>query len=701
MAGRSSITSLVYAIVMGRTSRPRFPDTLPRQICSTNKLNPLHASAFPRIVCVVSFTLTTSLAHAYNWSQFNGDPAHSGNNTSEATIDRSNVATMALKFQVTLPAVADGAPVLLQGVSTASGVRDLVFVTTKAGHIVALDARSGAQIWSKQYGAGSCRINNGGSPCYTTSSPAIDPNRLYVYSYGLDGFVHKLQVGDGTEIVAGGWPQLTTTKGFDEKGSSALAIASSKGANYLYVVHGGYPGDNGDYQGHVTAIDLATGAQRVFNSLCSEQAVHFAHSPAGPGCGSPQSAIWSRPGVVYDAGTDRIYMATGNGRFTGTNSGTNWADTVFALNADGTGLSGKPLDTYTPTNFQALDSADADLGSVAPAILPVPPSSSVQRLAVQAGKDGKLRLLDLTNLSSQGSPGHVGGEIGSIINVPQGGSVLPQPAVWVNPADGSTWVFVSNDNGLAALKVTIGAGGTPSLTVQWKNSQGGSSPLIANNMLYSAGSGALRAFDPTTGNALWTTDQIAGVHWQSPVVANGTLYMADESGSLSAFAPPTTSAATTVIEFRYAALDHYFMSSLQPDIDALDTGVFPGWSRTGETFAAYSQSVPGTSPVCRFYLPPLYGDSHFYSASPSECAAVAARYPFFVLESAAVFYISLPDQLTGACPAGTVAVYRVWDNRPDTNHRYTVSRTIRDQMVAAGWIAEGYGNDAVIMCSPQ
>ena len=72
-----------------------------------------------------------------------------------------------------------------------------------------------------------------------------------------------------------------------------------------------------------------------------------------------------------------------------------------------------------------------------------------------------------------------------------------------------------------------------------------------------------------------------------------------------------------------------------------------------------------------------------------------------MLESAAVFYISLPDQLTGACPAGTVAVYRVWDNRADTNHRYTVSRTIRDQMVAAGWIAEGYGNDAVIMCSPQ
>ena len=664
-------------------------------------MKPIHASAFSRIVCVLALALPAFLAQAYDWTQFNGDQAHSGNNTSEVTIDRNNAATMVLKFQAALPAVADGAPVLLQGVSTASGVRDLVFVTTKAGHIVALDAQSGVQIWSHQYAAGSCRINNGGSPCFTTSSPAIDPNRLHVYSYGLDGFVHKYQVDDGTEIVSGGWPQLTTTKGFDEKGSSALAIASSKGAAYLYVAHGGYPGDNGDYQGHITAIDLASGAQRVFNSLCSEQAVHFLHSPASPACGAAQSAIWARPGVVYDAGTDRIYMSTGNGGFTGTSGGTNWADTVFALNADGTGVNGKPLDTYTPTNFQALDSADADLGSVAPAILPVPASSSVQHLALQAGKDGKLRLLDLTNLSSQGGPGHVGGEIGPIINVPQGGGVLPQPTVWVNTADGSTWVFVANSSGLAALKVTIGTDGAPSLTAQWHNAQGGSSSLVANNVLYSASSGTLRALDPTTGSTLWSTNQIAGVHWESPVVANGTLYMTDESGRLSAFAPPATAVKSTVIEFQNASLDHYFMSSLQPDIDALDSGLFPGWSRTGQTFVAYSQSVPGASPVCRFYIPPLYGDSHFYSASTSECAAVAARYPFFVLESAAVFYISLPDQLTGACPAGTLAVYRLWDNRADTNHRYTLSRAIRDQMVAAGWIAEGYGNDAVIMCAPQ
>jgi len=127
-------------------------------------------------------SLSPSVATAYDWLQFNGDPAHSGNNTFETAIDRSNVASLVFKFQVSLPAVADGAPVLLQSVSTASGVHDLLFVTTKAGHIVALDAQTGTQVWSRQYAAGACRINNDGPECYTTSSPAIDPNRLYVYS---------------------------------------------------------------------------------------------------------------------------------------------------------------------------------------------------------------------------------------------------------------------------------------------------------------------------------------------------------------------------------------------------------------------------------------------------------------------------------------------------------------------------------------
>jgi hypothetical protein len=62
--------------------------------------------------------------------------------------------------------------------------------------------------------------------------------------------------------------------------------------------------------------------------------------------------------------------------------------------------------------------------------------------------------------------------------------------------------------------------------------------------------------------------------------------------------------------------------------------------------------------------------------------------------------MDLPDPTTGACPAADVPVYRMWDNRADTNHRYTTDPAVRAQMVAKDWIAEGYGPDQVIMCAP-
>ena len=37
----------------------------------------------------------------------------------------------------------------------------------------------------------------------------------------------------------------------------------------------------------------------------------------------------------------------------------------------------------------------------------------------------------------------------------------------------------------------------------------------------------------------------------------------------------------------------------------------------------------------------------------------------------------------------------------DANHRYMTDRTVRDQMVAKGWLAEGDGPDLVVMCAPQ
>jgi hypothetical protein len=155
------------------------------------------------------------------------------------------------------------------------------------------------------------------------------------------------------------------------------------------------------------------------------------------------------------------------------------------------------------------------------------------------------------------------------------------------------------------------------------------------------------------------------------------------------------------VEYYNPSLDHYFLTAAANEIADLDSGRFPGWQRTGYAFNVHDGATPGFGPVCRFYIPPGRGDSHFLSASPSECAIAQATYPFFVLESSNVFYIALPNAITGACPADTLPVYRVWDQRFDTNHRYTTSAAVRAGMVAAGWVAEGYGPDQVVMCAPQ
>lgn len=501
-------------------------------------------------VAIVSVAMIASVAGRasfasstpYDWLQFDGDAQHSGNNTQETVIDRTNVANLTTLFTAALPATADGAPVYLSGVTTANGTQDLVFLTTKDGRILARDAHTGASVWLHQYGPGTCTINLGSSPCYTTSSPAIDPNHQFVYSYGLDGFVHKYAVGTGVETTGGGWPEQVTTKGYNEKGSSALAIASPVGtAPYLYVASAGYPGDNGDYQGHVTTINLATGTQHVFNTLCSNQVdVHFVETPGTPDCGSVQSAVWARPAVIYDATLDKIFAVTGNGSYLP--SSFDWGDTILALNHDGTGVGGNPLDSYTPTNFATLNSTDQDLGSTAPAILP-PSAVSSNELAVQGGKDQLLRLVNLGNLSGQGGPGHTGGEIGSTIAVPQGGQVLTQPAVWVNPADSTDWVFVANGNGISGLKLVL-SGSTPTLQKVWQNAGGGSSPLVANGVLYYAGTNRITALNPTTGAQLWQSTSIGGIHWESPMVANGVLYITDENHTLTAYSLPSVSTPT-------------------------------------------------------------------------------------------------------------------------------------------------------------
>ena len=213
-------------------------------------------------------------------------------------------------------------------------------------------------------------------------------------------------------------------------------------------------------------------------------------------------------------------------------------------------------------------------------------------------------------------------------------------------------------------------------------------------------------------------DGLAAYGVNGMIESNVAVNFAGQSGS----APLTT---INVVEYYNARLDHYFMSPLSPDIDALDSGRIPGWARTGYTFKSYppvSKSIappPGAAfraPVCRFYIPPQHGDSHFLSALSVECAHIAdliaandPNYSGYFYETHEAFDIALPDPTQdGACPFApaplpgqTIPVYRLWNQRADSNHRYTTDLNVRAQMIARGYLSEGYGPLGVAMCAPS
>ena len=170
-----------------------------------------------------------------------------------------------------------------------------------------------------------------------------------------------------------------------------------------------------------------------------------------------------------------------------------------------------------------------------------------------------------------------------------------------------------------------------------------------------------------------------------------------------------------LVEYYHVATGHYFFTASQADIDALESGRIPGWVRTNalDNNAAWNNAtsqyfflsgVGQPSPVCRFFIPP---DEHFLSASEKECEDMAVKHPDYVLETWAAFYAWLPNQ-AGECPFDPInyptdnfyftPMYRLWNTRADTNHRYTTSPAVRDQMIAQGWVLEGYGTVPSVMC---
>jgi hypothetical protein len=149
-------------------------------------------------------------------------------------------------------------------------------------------------------------------------------------------------------------------------------------------------------------------------------------------------------------------------------------------------------------------------------------------------------------------------------------------------------------------------------------------------------------------------------------------------------------ALVTVYEFYNTALKHYFRTSSPTEAASIDHGsAGMNWVRTGDNFTAYAAGnvAPGAD-VCRFYT--FGANSHFYTAFADECNGLKGPNSGWVYEGLS-FHIQLPAS-SGVCPAGTIQVHRLYNNRfvqNDSNHRFTTVFPEIATLQAQGWKYEG------------
>ena len=100
-------------------------------------------------------------------------------------------------------------------------------------------------------------------------------------------------------------------------------------------------------------------------------------------CSTPnggQGGIWqSGDGLATDS-TGRIYFVTGNGGFNVDQGGTEYGDTIAAINPDGS-----VSDYFTPHDQANMSALDLDLGSGGTLLLPDQPGPHPHEV-ISAGK---------------------------------------------------------------------------------------------------------------------------------------------------------------------------------------------------------------------------------------------------------------------------------------------------------------------------
>jgi outer membrane protein assembly factor BamB len=362
----------------------------------------------------------------------------------------------------------------------------LAIVATQNETVYAFDNQSGCLVWKTSLGQS---VDATQQPCASSvtsylgtklgvlSTPVADPTTgtLYVVPYLSPASFEMvaLNLADGSLR----WQRPVDLPQADlpnQLGRPALTLANGR----VYAGFGGRAGSCGKWHGYLVGLRTdGQGSQDLYQSP-----------------GTLGGSFWAPGGLVVMPSGD-LLGTSGEGASTTQPDG---GDAVLRLSPDL-----KKLDSFTPSDWAALNKGDLDLGSVGPTLV-------AGDRVFQVGKQGIGYLLDAGHL------GGVGGQLYS--NKLAGGCYAIGATAYQDP-----YVYVPCDHGLKAVQIK-----GKSFDVAWTTPDfRAGSPMLAGGLVWSIDfeKGYLWGLDPRSGQVKVKAAIGTAQHFVSASSSSGRLFL--------------------------------------------------------------------------------------------------------------------------------------------------------------------------------
>ena len=502
---------------------------------------------------VPSFFLASLLIQAAPVSVFtyHNDNNRTGWNPAEIILTPVNVhfQTFGKLFSLPVDGFVYAQPLFVSGVNIpGNGTHNAVFVATEHDSVYAFDAgsntgRNALPLWHVSFidaHNGVATVPYQDTACDQimpeigiTGTPVIDPasGTLFVVAMtretskgGPATYVHRLHALDiatGKERPNSPVTIQASVPGTGDGGVTVTFEARSyKQRPGLLLVNGVV------YAAFSSHCDLGRyhGWLIGYNSRTLAQVFVYNDTPDGG-----QASFWSSGAAPAAGFGGHIYLMSGNGAFNASRGGKSFGDSFINLDPS---QGAKVSDYFTPFNQQSLSTADEDLGSGGPLVLPKGPGSAAHPLLViGAGKQGTIYLMDRTKM------GHFQANndsqiVQSISHAT--GEIFGMPAyfnntVYFSGVGDSIKAFSLSNAHLSPVSRSAFTFGFPG-SVPSISSNGTSNGIVW--AIENTGSAVLHAYDATNlARELYNSDQNrprdnpgSYVKFSVPTIANGRVY---------------------------------------------------------------------------------------------------------------------------------------------------------------------------------